>query len=178
MAGHSGELTWWLELSCPGQKEEVKFTFSAEKEKEKGSSFWSMNLDWPDYLIIVMGLVFAIICYTQYSNDDKIKNSWSITLFHFKCSIFNPLLRRFDSRLGKCWFLSSGFPINIFLAKVQLNPSNFSSLTSVNLLFSGLFLSSAVNYLFGRLSILLFARMKVDGFRSRLSSIVLLQPKN
>lgn len=68
------DVTWWVELSCPEQSEEVKIAYVREGGS-KGHSFWSFNLDWPDYLILLMTLVIGTICYIQYSNEEKLKNS-------------------------------------------------------------------------------------------------------
>lgn len=68
MNGLKNDQTWWLELECVGQKESVKVVFSVEN-KGQNQSFWSLSLDWPDYLIILMALVFGTICYVQYSNE-------------------------------------------------------------------------------------------------------------
>lgn len=67
------EKKWTLEISSGDQIEQILIVFDPVEKVEP--SFWSFNLDWPDYLIIGMALVFAIICYIQYSSDEKIKNS-------------------------------------------------------------------------------------------------------
>ena len=66
--------TWWLHLSCDGQQEKIKMVYST-KEKGSNRSFWSFNMDWPDYLILSMAIVFGSICIYQYRNEEKFKNS-------------------------------------------------------------------------------------------------------
>lgn len=74
MKDYPVDVTWWLQFSCAGQNEEVKIAYMREGES-KGHSFWSFKLDWPDYLILLMTLVIGTICYIQYSNEEKLKNS-------------------------------------------------------------------------------------------------------
>ncbi|MCB0368147.1 MAG: hypothetical protein KDD45_01595 [Bdellovibrionales bacterium] len=76
MSTHSGDKTWYLELECRGQREEVKFVFSEKSEENKSDkdrSVLSFNLDWPDYLIFLMAVVFAVTIYIQNSNNQKSK---------------------------------------------------------------------------------------------------------
>lgn len=72
MSAEEKDAIWWLELSCEGQKEEVKVMFSKDNQG-KEHSFWSFNLDWPDYLILAMAVVFITICLIQYFSEDKQK---------------------------------------------------------------------------------------------------------
>jgi hypothetical protein len=68
MSSSEGDVTWWLELACEGQREELRVVFSKDN-KGKEHSFWSFNLDWPDYLIMMMALVFITICIIQSLNE-------------------------------------------------------------------------------------------------------------
>jgi hypothetical protein len=50
----------------------VSFKTSGEGEEH---SFISLSLDWPEYLIILMAVVFGVLCFIQYYTEEKIKNS-------------------------------------------------------------------------------------------------------
>ena len=35
-------------------------------------------MDFPDYLILFMTIVFIVVCLLQYQSEQKLKNSWSV----------------------------------------------------------------------------------------------------
>lgn len=74
MKDYPVDVAWWVQLSCPEQSEEVQIRYTRE-EGGASHSFWSLNLDWPDYLILLMTLVIGTICYIQYSTEEKLKSS-------------------------------------------------------------------------------------------------------
>ena len=76
MSGAEGEQSWEVELMGEKKSEVVRVSFKASGEGEtQQHSFISLSLDWPEYLIILMALVFGVLCFIQYYTEEKIKNS-------------------------------------------------------------------------------------------------------
>jgi hypothetical protein len=58
-------------LSAGQQRERVTVMFGKSNDR----SFWSLSMDWPDYMVLGMILVFAVTCFAQYMKEQKIKFS-------------------------------------------------------------------------------------------------------
>lgn len=53
------------------QRERVTVRFGKGEER----AFWSLSMDWPDYMVLVMILVFAATYVAQHMKEQKIKFS-------------------------------------------------------------------------------------------------------
>lgn len=74
-------------------------------------SFISFSMDWPDYVIVIMGLTFATLCILQYYSEAKIKNEWFEVLIFLLLLFILPLIVHFllKSQTQSYYSLSSLF---------------------------------------------------------------------
>lgn len=62
-------------MSNGQQQEKISIIFNKTGEAAVDDhSFISFSMDWPDYVIVIMGLTFGTLCILQYYSEAKIKN--------------------------------------------------------------------------------------------------------
>jgi hypothetical protein len=69
MSGEAVDKNWELELSNGEQRERIEISYKHNGESAESHSFFSLSLDWPEYLIILMAIVFGILCFIQYYSE-------------------------------------------------------------------------------------------------------------
>lgn len=75
MGGEKEEKVWWIEVGNGELREKVSIAYRFVGE-QAGHNFLSLSLDWPEYLIILMAIVFGILCIIQYYSEDKKDKSY------------------------------------------------------------------------------------------------------
>lgn len=67
MSGENVDKSWSFELAKGRQVDQIEVSFKVDGEGHQEShSFISFSMDWPEYLIIIMAVVFAVLCFFQH----------------------------------------------------------------------------------------------------------------
>lgn len=70
MTGESEDKKFSFELRRGKQVEKIQVSFKVAGESTKEShSFLSFSLDWSEYLIVIMGVVFVVLVYIQHISE-------------------------------------------------------------------------------------------------------------